>query len=70
MQSGWDVEVLALRECMPELISLYPEREALLQAFETLSRLILAALGTGEQRQAWRAIQFILIDFGYVPQGE
>ena len=69
MHSAWSVEVLALRDCMPELISLYPDSEALLQAFETLSRLILSAIGPGEQRQAWRAIQFILIDFGYVPRG-
>jgi len=55
---------------MPELIFLYPEKEALLQAFETLSRLILGGIGPGEQRQAWRAIQFILIDFGYVPKGQ
>ncbi|HSM11695.1 MAG TPA: hypothetical protein VK827_09030 [Lysobacter sp.] len=55
---------------MPDLIALYPDREALLQAFETLSRLILAAIDPSEQRQAWRAIQFVLIDFGYVALGE
>jgi len=70
MHGTWSGEVLALRDCMPELIFLYPEKEALLQAFETLSRLILGGIGPGEQRQAWRAIQFILIDFGYVPKGE
>ena len=70
MQSAWSVEVLALRRCMPDLIALYPDREALLQAFETLSRLILAAIDPSEQRQAWRAIQFVLIDFGYVALGE
>lgn len=57
-----------LRECMPGLIALYPEREALLQGFETLARLILGAIGDAERRQAWWAIHFILIDFGYVPE--
>ena len=57
-----------LRECMPGLIALYPQRDALLQAFETLARLILDAIGDAERRQAWWAIHFILIDFGYVPE--
>ena len=59
-----------LRECMPGLIALYPQREALLQAFETLTRLILDAIGDAERRQAWWAIHFILSTLAMGPSGE
>lgn len=53
---------------MPGLIALYPQREALLEAFELLARLVLDNIQDAERRQAWWAIHFILIDFGYVPE--